>query len=81
MTWISSCTAKNKMLIQILTYFLSSGSPIERRVCERVSFFHELFLFCLVQEPHGNALSFEAYINDRLQHTQNKCGRDCSKIH
>ena len=38
-------------------------------------------LFCLVQEPHDNVISFEPYISDQLGHTQNKCGRDCSKIH
>ena len=44
-------------------------------------FFHELSMFCLVQEPHDNVMSFGPYISGQLQCIWNKCGRDCSKIH
>ena len=75
------CLKERNFYTNTITYFLSSGSPIERRVCERASFFHEVSLFCLVQEPHDNVLSFEACISGQLQHTRKKCGRDGSKIH
>jgi hypothetical protein len=39
---------------------------MEIRVCERVSFFHELSRVCLVQGPHNNVMSFEPYISDQL---------------
>ena len=63
------CLKERNFYTDTITYFLSSGSPFERRVCERVSFFHEVSLFCLVQEPHDNVLSFEACISGQPQHT------------